>query len=236
MDNKNDIIDALLYAAAPTMGKKELELYDSVDPNIKMSPKAERRILKRLKREAKYAERHKVYRPAVEVMKRAAIIVLVIMSIGFAGVISVEAARESLFDFIIEWYEKSIFFKYELDDDGMPNEITEYKEPVVGEEYARFEIAKNKYRYSLEYVSGGKVITYNQNLLNHYAFKLADNYSEFFEISVNGGEGVLTTYVSDGVMYTIIMWNDGRYLYRLSGSTDTVDKDELIRMAESINQ
>lgn len=236
MDNKNDLFDALLYAAAPSMGKKELETYDSADPNIKLSPKAERKILKRLKREVKYAERHETYRPALEIMKRAAIIVLVVMSVGFAGVISVEAARDSLYDFIVEWYENSIFFKYKIGEDGIPDEIEEYKEPYPGDGYVRYEVARSTYRYTLEFERGGVVISYNQNLLSHYAFKLADNYSEFREIIVNGGDGVMTTYVSDGKLNAMIMWNDGKYLYRLSGSADQVDEELLMSIAMTMEQ
>lgn len=232
MDKKNDIFDALLYASAPYAGKNETEEYDSADQKLTMSPKAKKKMMKRLKRERKYTERHETYRPALEIMKRAAVVVLVIMSIGFAGVISVEASRDTLYDFIIEWYENSIFFKYESYADEIPEIVLEYKEPYPGEDYTRFEVAKSQYIYSIEFERGGETITYNQNLLSHYAFKLADNYSEIDEIIVNGGDGVSATYVIDGKLFTMIMWNDGKYLYRLSGNAS---KDELIRIAETLN-
>lgn len=234
MSKERDMMDVLLYAAAPLSIQKELDEYNNADPDITLSPKAKKQIMRRLKREIKYHERHKTYRPAVEWLKRAAVIVLVVMSVGFAGIISVEASRDSLYDFIVEWYENSIFFKYTFDDDGIPSEILDYREPTV-DGFARYEVSKSQYRYNLEFERDGTVITYHQNPLSHYAFKLADNYSEIREVTVNGCEGVVTTYVSGGELHMMIMWHDGEYLYRLSGCADDVDEALLMSIAETIS-
>lgn len=231
-NKKNDLFDALLYASAPYAGKKELEEYESAAPELTMSPKAKQRMLKRLKREKNYIERHAAYHPVYESFKRVAVIVLIVMSLGFTCVVSVEAVRIKLSEVIVEWYEDSIFVKYEVEEAvTLPDVILEYKEPAMDGDFKRYEISKTEYRYSLEYESENTVISYNQNLLAHYAAKVSDNYTEIADISVNGHEGIMTTFTKNGAPQIMLMWDDGVYVYRISGNTSF---EELLRLAESI--
>lgn len=232
-NNRLDNLDILLYTAFESVGTRELEVYNSVDPAIDMSPRTTMRIKKRLEREVKYHDRHKTYSPAIENMKRAAVVALIVIAFTFTCVISVEAVRVTLWETIVEWYENSIFFQYIYNENMYyPDEILEYKEPVLGDEFERYVIEKDRYGFSVEFESENILIVYDQDLIKNYNVKMSNNDSEMREITVNGYEGIMTTYIQKhGVRQSNIVWSDGEYVYRLSGN---VTYDKLIEMAGTI--
>lgn len=231
--SKLDELDIMLYAAMPYIPSKELEIYNNADPNIKLSNKEKKKILRRVERERKYAEHHQKYRPAWEAMKRVAAVVLIIMSIGFISVLSVEAVRDAIWKVITEWYEDSIFFAYVPEDDiAVPTMILEYKEPIVGDEFERYEAVRNDYNFSVEYESATTLITYQQDLLSEYKVWLSNHDTEMNSIDVNGHSGKSTVYEINGTLYNTIIWNDGVYVYTINGN---IEIELLIDYAETIS-
>lgn len=109
ISNEN-MLDALLYAAAPYAGRNELEEYYSADPSLTLSDRAKKRILKRLRREKNYRERHETYNPVLEYAKRAVSVILIILSIGFVSALSIDAVRETMWEVILKWYDEYIDF------------------------------------------------------------------------------------------------------------------------------
>ena len=228
-----DDLDVMLYAAMPYTKNKELDIYNNADPEIRLSDKDKQKIYRRVNRERNYAERHKQYRPGLEAIKRVAVVVLVVMAIGFASLLSVEAVRDAIWQVITQWYKESIFFTYVTDDDiDVPTEILEYKEPLIGEEFKRYEGIKNKYDFSVEYEKDDVLITYQQNLLDKYEVMLSNHDTVMSAVNVNGHDGQTTTYMISETEYKTILWNDGVYAYTISGN---IDIDSLITYAESIS-
>ena len=85
-----DNMDILLYAAAPYAGKNELGEFEKADES-ELSPKAEKRIFKKIQRRIDYYEKHEKFHPVFETLKRVAVIVLAVMSISFVSALSIEA-------------------------------------------------------------------------------------------------------------------------------------------------
>ena len=77
-----DNMDILLYAAAPYAGKNELDEFEKADES-ELSPKAEKRIFKKIQRRIDYHEKREEFHPVLETLKRVAVIVLAVMSISF---------------------------------------------------------------------------------------------------------------------------------------------------------
>ena len=231
--SKIDEMDLLLYSAMPYVEHKEVAVYDkAADVPVTLSEKDKKRILKRIKRAGEYRERHEVYRPGLEMFKRVAVIVLVVMSLCFTGTMSIEAVRVTLWETIVEWYENSIFFAYVSGDESVvPDKILEYREPVLGDEYARFEGIKNEYRYALEYESDQFLVIYNQSLLENYSVMLSNHDTEMIDITVNGYPGTMTVFVTEETTNTVIIWHDNEYTYRISSN---LSYDELLKVAESV--
>lgn len=132
-----DMLDALLYAAAPYAGQKELEEYSSADPTLRLSDRAKRRIVRRAKQGPS---------PVWQYAKRVAMIALVVMAVGFGAVLSIDAVRNALVDAIVDWYERyiAVVFVHE-EEASAPTEIMEYREPRgLGDEFVRREVRKNQ--------------------------------------------------------------------------------------------
>ncbi len=227
-------MDILLYRAMPYVRNRELEEYENVGfENLRLTNRAKRKILRKIKRIGAYYERHAEYRPAVEMLKRVAVIVLVILSLGFVGTMAIEAVRASLWETIVEWYEESIFYKFgEEKHDALPTEILEYKEPVLGDEYERYVVIQTGHSFHVEYESDEYLIVYKQSLLADNNAWLSNNETEMAEILVNGNFGVLLTLEYDSLKNTMIRWDDGIYIYQLSAD---LSYEELLKIAETIH-
>ncbi len=133
--SKIDAMDLLLYSAMPYVQLKEVDDYSSANSSVELSQKEKNKIYRRINRERTYRENHITYRPTFEMMKRIAAAVLIVVSLSFAAVMSVEAVRTALWNAITEWYENSIFVKYENTGEiAAPDRILEYKEPILGDE------------------------------------------------------------------------------------------------------
>ena len=241
MNNKTeiDMIDVLLYASAPYTGKNEIEAYNVADPEIRLSEKAKKRIQNRLRREREYKEQHERYSPVWEISKRVAVIILVVLSVSFVSVMSVEAVRVALWEAILEWGEESIHIWYESTD-GEPEvltEILEYKEPRgIGDEYVRYEGYKNDYRYCVEYEKNDCIITYHQELLKDNSMYLSNEDTSVQEIQIQSHLGIMSEFFAGNTKITTITWTDDEYIYILifNTLTDGIPFEDMIEIAESV--
>ena len=240
IDTKHfDEMDMLLYAAVKHAGKNEIEEYNSADTSVKMSDDTEKRIVKllhkedrRIEREQKYIERHTTYYPIREILKRVAVVVLVVMSVGFAGTLSIEAVRVEIRNAVVAWFEEYLDIRFLKDETViMTDTIMEYKEPEMGKEYTRYEMIKNEYKYYIEYESDNVLISYTQTPGSHFSFLTSNEDTVVYDITVQGNSGVFTTYVIDGMIMRTVTWHDDEYVYALSGN---ISEEELFVIADSI--
>lgn len=227
-----DVMDALLYAAAPYAGQNELNEYMEAEvPELDV--KAQKRIYKKLNKEFKYYSNHNKYSPIAEAFKRVAIIILIVMSVGFTCILSIEAAREAIWQAIVEWAEHFIYFKYTNETETeFLTEIKEYKEPAVDDTFERHEIYKDNRTYSVEYKKNNLLISYTQRLLKKTNSYLTNSDTELTEIFVEQHKAYKSEHISNGESYISIKWHDGIYFYSISGN---ITYEKLLELAESID-
>lgn len=238
---KFDILEAMLYTAAPLAGQKELDEYKS-SPAAEFSEKAQNKIYKKLCKEQKYYSKHENYSPVRESFKRAAIVILAVMSISFTCVLSIDAAREAIWNAIIEWSEQFFCFKYcdepdepdAIDETALPEpptEILEFKEPVVDEKFERNEIQKTAQAYGLEYKFSDKIISYNQQVISNYDMIISNLGTELTNIKVKNYMGIRCEETIGIEKYYSILWKDESYAYIIIGN---IEYSELMLIAESL--
>ena len=234
------MIDVLLYASAPYTGKNEIEAYNAADAEIRLSVKAKKRIQKRLRREREYKEQHERYSPVWEISKRIAVIVLVVLSLSFVSVMSIEAVRVALWEAILEWGENSIHLRYESTDTNttiLLDRILEYREPrAIGDDYKRYEDYKSDYRYCIEYEKIDCIITYHQELLKDNSMYLSNEGTSVKEIQIQNHIGTMSQFLSGNTKITTITWTDAEYIYALifNTLTDEISFDDMVDIAESV--
>lgn len=225
-----DNMDILLYAAAPYAGKNELGEFEKADES-ELSPKAEKRIFKKIQRRIDYYEKHEKFHPVFETLKRVAVIVLAVMSISFVSALSIEAVRSDIYNAVIQWFDKKLGISFDDIPTDAPDRILDYKEPVLPEGYERFELGKDEFGFSVEYENGDSLITYWQRPLSGYGSFLSNERTDVEDVNVIGYDGIKTVFESHGVTITTIIWKDNEYAYMLSSD---LSYEELLRIAESI--
>lgn len=225
-----DDMDILLYAAASYAGKNELDEFERADES-ELSPKAEKRIFRKIQRRIDYHEKREEFHPVLETLKRVVVIVLAVMSISFVSALSIEAVRSDIYNAVIQWFDKKLGISFDDIPTDAPDRILDYKEPILPEGYERFELGKDEFGFSVEYENGDSLITYWQRPLSGYGSFLSNERTDVEDVNVIGYDGIKTVFESHGVTITTIIWKDNEYAYMLSSD---LSYEELLRIAESI--
>lgn len=237
---KFDAFDALLHASAIYAGQKELDEYESATGD-EFDTKTQERIYRRLDKEYRYYSKDRKYSPVRETLKRIAIIILAFMSISFTCVLSIDAAREAIWNAIVEWSENFFCFKYEEPEEPNepdeinllepPTEILEYKEPTVDEKFVKVEGKKTSQSYLVQYKYLNKLISYSQRPINPYDTFISNLEADLTEIYVNNNKGFRFEEILDNEIQNAVIWTDGIYAYTIFGN---IEYEELLKIAESI--
>ena len=234
MDDKQT--DMLLYAAAELMGRQELDLYNSAPDDLKASKKFIRRM-RRLVKRARRSEALAEWRGVINAAKRVVAIVLVICTVTLGCILSIEAVREIIYKYVLEWGERRIDVIPVGKPDGVECPPMEYKEPRgLPEGFERCELNKSRSIYVIEYEmvteQSSGFIAYSQRPVEaNSVIGISNNDTTVSNVRVGKYDALCFT-VEGGptTMYTLV-WNDGIYEYILEGN---VPLDELIKYAESI--
>ncbi len=232
--NKIDALDLQLYAVMHDIPDEDAAIYDALTP-VEVPQKTWNRIERKLKRRIRYAEQHTEYSPVYEVFKNLVATVLLIMSLGFACMMSIRGVREAIRETITTWYENSIFVQCVCDEEEeqgqVPETILEFKEPVIENGYSVYEKNKTDYMYVISYINDKKEFFYQQGVLGYYDTWLSNHDTDMRDITVRDCSGKLTESYVKGALYRTIIWHDSSYAYMIAGSMEISD---LIAIAETV--
>jgi len=225
--------EALLYAAAPYAGKKELEEYYTADPTVIMPEKASRRMAGRIRRERRYIENHEKYRPALIIISRTLVIILTVFAVVMAAFLPSEKVRDAMWETFLEWGEESILVSFVgTDATDAPTEILEYREPrEIGEEYERVVKNQTPCSYLIEYYLQEYQIIYEQRVISKVGLYVSNEDTKETVIHVGQYEGILTEFMVGVEKYFCVTYTDGDYAYTIYSNTSIKN---LIAFAESI--
>lgn len=197
---------------------KEEELF------YKFSKKFERKINKLIKEQ----RRSSFMRTFANYGKKVAIIFLIITSIAFATTMSVEAYRVKVIEVITEVWEEftSIIFKNKENiNDGI---LVPAVPKCVPEGFSILEEKIYDYRYTVIYVDvNNREIFYEQSVLSSGQVLLDTENTKVETIEIDSKE--IFFFTNKGINQ--IYWIDDSYIYTFISS---IDKEEIIKMAESI--
>jgi len=180
-------------------------------------------------------KRTKIQRMALQVSKRAAMILIVISVIGSTVTLSVEAFRVHFFNMIIETSQKfstvSHLEKTEISiQQELPSEWTDYYYPTF--------LPNDFILTSVRELNSTKYMTFGNGLNEDIRFIQGKLTSEAqidtedgntIEVDINGNKGLIVK--KEDV--TIISWNNNRASFSIQGN---VDKSTLLEIAESLKK
>ena len=165
--------------------------------------------------------------------KRVAVIIVAVLIALSTTVFSVKALREPLVNFFIDVHESFSRVIFQNDNPAVPalTKIEEYFTPhYIPEGYLLNKKEEFDTVASYEYKNeNGNDLAFSQAILNgsRMTIDTEDSFTE--NITINETTGIF--FSNKG--YDNIIWNDGVYIYYISGISE-LGRDELIRIAESV--
>lgn len=227
---KNDKLDALIMLSGEGLIEKNVSLYKNTDTSTMERPKSlDRRVQRNINKEKSKQE----FGPFYKQGRRFVAALLIVCTLSFAAVMSVDAAREAVWNAIIEFFDEYLSISF-FTETKPPNTIEETKKLFYEREaWEKQVVLDSKSMRSIVYRKNGiKVVTYSQGLLGEYETWFDNENTDVENIEICGISALLMFRV-DQQTYAL-SWSDGVYEYSLETHTPEVSKEELILMAETI--
>ena len=227
---KNDKLDALILLSAHVLAEKNAEEFRSADTSdVKVPKYMERRIRRMINREHRKAEYGKWY----TALRNTAAGILIVCTVAFAAMMSVEAVREALWSAVIELYEEYISITHLAYNDP-PAIIEEKKEPTaIPDEWESEVISDSKSLYYIRYLYNEvKTLDFKQQVIDDNEEWIDNENSALEYITINGHEGTYIVLLDKG--YGYLLWSDGCYSYLMDYDTSKVSREMAINIAESV--
>lgn len=242
---KEELFDAICREEFLRYIKKESESYPSkeeLDAMYSVPKRGRRRLLRAIK-----AERYG--KPLLVVyLRRAAVILLVTITVAFGVLMTNTEVRAAISKAIIEWYEKYIEFDFnggketvvkiddteESSDDSEKsfesNPLYDYEIGYIPEGY-ELESSKERERMRnyIYYDSIDNCVMISINDSNHSTYSVDIENNEYSEIIINGRNAYCL--YDDNIGSGSIIAKESEYVIYVYG---TVKKEELIKIFENI--
>lgn len=222
---KISVTDEWLYRYMPIVDEAMIrELENGTDYEYLFTDGFERRMKKLMRREA-----HPWIDTFCRLSKKAAILLVCVLSSLFVITMSVQAYRVSFFETVKLILEDSILFSYFTSQN---QSSIQCHEPVcIPEGYQETERSSLEYFFSVTYANeDGKIITWDQMLVQDGEKLVADSeYDEQIMKEVSGKMVMISLY-TDG--FVMAYCEHGKYIYVLTA--DELRVDEICRMFDGI--
>ena len=226
------ITDEMLFEHAAEARDIWLGVLSSVDdiPALHSSQGFERKMNRLINAQKHSSNTNKLIRGAKQVVAA----VLVVAIISFGGLMTVEAYREKVIDFIT--HVCSEFTEFRFTSDNLTTGEIELPEVTFhyipdGMPEVENRTTSTNYRYILYEDKSGRFFELIQQPIGadgKHGMILDTEDSTFESITINGNEAFYNIKGTD----SIILWTDGNILYDLYGN---IDFNELMRIAEEIH-
>ena len=247
----NDKLDLLIQLAFLEGGRRDVELFESIDDSdVVLS----RRLTRRVRRTIAAKEREGTTVRIKHVLTRAVAAALIAMSLALVILLSVSATREAIFNAVVEWYEEYFTVQFGGEQSGSSDapEATEPTPPETTEKPAPTppatveEIRKPTYLPNgveeeivleapsggvYEYYIGDEWVGFFQQLILTDTKKYFDSEGAATEnVFINDYTGLLITYEKKENI--LLVWSDEEYVYIFE--TEVLSVEDIISMAESV--
>jgi hypothetical protein len=225
-------LDTLLCAAVYDCHTDDVAMLESLDISSVHFSKAYLRHKKRILAEQK---KKQAYNYNKIIMNRMIIAALIAVSIILGSVMSISAVRESLWETILNWYEKYIDVRFENDIEGAipPATIEEVRKPTdIPDDFEEVILINDFNGVYIEYYKDNEfMFSFQQGLMQDGALWINSENVTVSDIMINGYEAKLSQN-NDNPDDCQIIWNDGAYYYMICGFT--LPASQLIDIAISV--
>lgn len=219
----NAVFDAILRKAFTEAFEREVAEIEAQSSAAEALPEKYRRAERRY-----YNKKMKQSSGTYAVLRKIAACILICMSVGFATLMAIPTVRASVWDSVVNFYEKYIKFDFSITSGGEET-IGEYTLGYVPDGFVRTDAmeedpTRNIYRYEN---------TKNYFCIIYYAknreINFDDENGKIHIVDINGIDGYMVEYL-DGTYALIWKYNDT--VFSVDGN---MDSKEIIKIAEKIS-
>lgn len=219
----NAVFDAILRKAFTEAFAREVAEIEAQPSAAESLPEKYRRAERRY-----YNKKMKKSSVTYAVLRKIAACILICLSVGFAALMAIPTVRASVWDSVVNFYEKYIKFDFNVTSSGEET-IGEYTLGYVPDGFVRTSAvensAKNKYRYE----NGEHYFAVGYYVSEESSISYDDEKGRVELIRIRDRDGYCIVY-SDGS--TSIVWKVDKTVFSLGGNVTTA---ELIKIAENIS-
>ncbi len=225
--DSTDMFEAALILASKKCGQEEVDYY----MNLPIIPHT---FSKRHTRRIKNVFRKEKYRNILSGVRiftqRAVVALLVLCTVLFGTVMSIEAVREDIWTVVTTFFEE--YFRFGNNAPEEQIEIKNYKSPEwIPEGYTEIERTQTLQTFDIVYISeNGDFLNYSQSLYNYTSAEHDNEDAVFSTVEINGLQGKYIEYTDDKNT-NLLIWYDDEYVYELTAS---LSKSNLIQIAENL--
>lgn len=218
----NAVFDAILRKAFTEAFEREVAEIEAQPSAAESLPEKYRKAERKY-----YNKKMKQSSGTYAVLRKIAACILICLSVGFATLMAIPTVRASVWDSVVNFYEKYIKFDFNITSVGEET-IGEYTLGYVPDGFVRTDSlensAKNLYIYEAEdgvfsvgyYYSEDNGITYD------------DENGKLYIIDINGMDGYLVEYFDGRYSLT---WKNNRVVFTIDGNLPV---NEIVKIAEKI--
>lgn len=221
------IDDDFLYANMPQVEKA---MFSNVPLEDELHHKFSRRFNRKMASLLKYERRTPTMRMVVRQTKTAAAVFVIILSMAFGTVMSVEAYRIRFFEIVTTVWEELTSIVIGSEENAGHDTLVPLEPSYVPTDYGVLETSINQFEQNIFYHNkSGNEIFFSQNLTTQGEFIIDTESTTYEKIELPSMDVYYV--VNKGV--TQLYWQDAFYTYTL---ISTIEKDELLAMAQSVKK
>lgn len=209
------------------MKNAEDKIIDNLPDEEDLSHNFSRKFKSKMNRLLREEKRSPSFNRFVNYGRRVAIVLLIAISVIFASAMSIEAYRERFFDKVIEILENYTSITFHTDEDVVVEDLVAISPGYVPEGFSLYEEEIYHRAYVVRYKNEKDVEIFYEQSTARGQIMLDTESIEAEYIKIDNQK--VMTYSNKG--FNQLYWDDKLYTYYIISS---IDRDELIEMAESI--
>ena len=219
----NAVFDAILRKAFTEAFEREVAEIEAQPSAAGALPEKYRRAERRY-----YNKKMKQSSGTYAVLRKIAACILICLSVGFAALMAIPTVRASVWDSVVNFYEKYIKFDFNVTAGGEET-IGEYTLRYVPDGFVRTSAVETSFKHNYKYENGQYTfkIVYQHSKGNTIAYD--DENGVMRSIEINGIDGYMIKYPNE--TYALV-WEYNHTVFIVEGD---ISSKEIIKIAENIS-
>lgn len=219
----NAVFDAILRKAFTEAFEREVAEIEAQPAAAEALPEKYRRAERKY-----YNKKMKQSSGTYAVLRKIAACILICLSVGFAALMAIPTVRASVWDSVVNFYEKYIKFDFNVTAGGEET-IGEYTLRYVPDGFVRTAEVETPMRSVYTYENGQSAFYIRYQCSKDNTIAYDDENGKIYTIKINGIDGYLVEYL-DGT-YTLV-WE---YIHTVFTVDGDISFKEMIKIAENIS-